>query len=227
MLYVKAKSTSPYAPLVPLVVGGVATAFGVSASPHFFLADHRPGRPVHAAGPGRGHHAIPLCARIHEGLVFSNRDQRTRLHALRFKIELSFKQALHTVGAWTYRFWMMPRRPIKRGHGDQFLHRQSEKYRDGVRRKLAADHRHIQIGLVAQGILQCLAALQPRLVWRHFASWLRTERSPECPSEFVVATALRHSLPDFLTAAPKDSNWRKFLCDRLDVDQVEGARLAA
>ncbi len=84
-----------------------------------------------------------------------------------------------------------------------------------------------QIGLVAQGILQGLAALQPRLVWTHFASWLRTQRSPECPSEFVVATALRHSLPDFLTAAPSDPNWRKFLCDRLDVAQFEGKRLAA
>jgi hypothetical protein len=150
-----------------------------------------------------------------------------RLYSLRFKIELSFKQALHTVGAWTYHFWMMPMRPIKHGHGDQFLHRQSEKYRDGVRRKLAAYHRHIQIGLVAQGILQCLAALQPRLVWSHFASWLRTKRSPECPSEFVVATALRHSLPDFLTASPSDPNWRKFLRARLDLDQFEGERLAA
>ena len=150
-----------------------------------------------------------------------------RLYALRFKIELSFKNALHTVGVWSYHFWMMPMRPIQRGHGNQFLHRESEAYRTSVRRKLAAYHRHIQVGLVAQGILQCLAALQPRLVWRHFASWLRTKSSPGCPTEFVVATALRHSLPDFLTAGPTDPIWRKFLCDRLDLDQFEGARLAA
>lgn len=150
-----------------------------------------------------------------------------RLYALRFKIELSFKNALHTVGAWTYHFWMMPMRPIQRGQGDQFLHRQSDLYRAGVRRKLAAYHRHIQVGLVAQGILQCLAALQPRLVWRQFASWLRTRTSPECPSEFVVATALRHSLPDFLAVGPSDPNWRKFLCDRIDLNQFDGARLAA
>ena len=31
---------------------------------------------------GRLHHAVPLCARIHEGLVFSNRDQRTLLDKL-------------------------------------------------------------------------------------------------------------------------------------------------
>jgi len=150
-----------------------------------------------------------------------------RLYALRFKIELSFKNALHTVGVWSYHFWMMPMRPIKRGQGDRCLHRESEAYRTSIRRKLAAYHRHIQVGLVAQGILRCLAALQPRLVWRHFASWLRTKSSPGCPTEFVVATALRHSLPDFLSAGPADPNWRKFLCDRLDLNQFEGARLAA
>jgi hypothetical protein len=42
--------------------------------------------------------------------------------------------------------------------GDQFLHHTSAAYRAAVRRKLAAYHRHIQIGLVAQGFLQCLAA---------------------------------------------------------------------
>jgi len=150
-----------------------------------------------------------------------------RLYALRFKIEVSFKQSLHTVGAWAYHFWMAGMRPIKRGHGDQFLHRSTEDYRRAVRRKLAAYHRHIQLGLVAQGILQCLAAAQPKLVWCQFASWLRTRRSPDCPSEFVVASALRHHLPDFLAAGPHDSNWRKFLLTRLDLDQLQGARLAA
>jgi len=150
-----------------------------------------------------------------------------RLYALRFKIEVSFKHSLHTLGAWAYHFWMRDMLPTKRGQGDQFLHRRSDPYRRAVRRKLAAYHRHIQIGLLAQGLLQCLAALQPKLVWGHFASWLRTKRSPDCPSEFVVATALRHSLPDFLAASPSDPNWRKFLRSRLDLDQAQGARLAA
>jgi len=80
---------------------------------------------------------------------------------------------------------------------------------------------------MAQGIRQCLAAVQPKLVWRHFASWLRTRKSPGCPSELVVAAALRHHLPDFLAAGPNDPNWQKFLRARLDLDQIEGARLAA
>lgn len=150
-----------------------------------------------------------------------------RLYALRFKIEVCFKQSLHTLGAWAYHFWMAQMRPVRRGGGDQYLHRQSAAYRVAVRRKLAAYHRHIQLGLVAQGLLQCLAAVQPKLVWRQFASWLRTRKAPGCPSELVVAAALRHHLPEFLAAGPADPTWRKFLRARLDVDQIEGARLAA
>jgi hypothetical protein len=44
-----------------------------------------------------------------------------RLYGLRFKIEVSFKQALHTIGAYAYHFWMMPMRTIKRGSGNQNL----------------------------------------------------------------------------------------------------------
>jgi hypothetical protein len=83
------------------------------------------------------------------------------------------------------------------------------------------------VRFVAQGLLQCLAAANPKIVWGHFSSWLRTKRSPDCPSEFVVATALRHHLPDFLKVGPGDPNWRKFLRSRLDLDQMQGARLAA
>ena len=150
-----------------------------------------------------------------------------RLYALRFKIEVSFKQALHGVGTWAYHFWMRPMTPLRRFQGDQFLHRKTAHYRDAVRRKLAAYHRHIQVGLVAQGILQCLAASQPALVWRHFGSWLRTVRTPDCPSEFVVSCALRNSLPEFLAASPQSSSFELFLRERLDLERSEGTCLAA
>jgi len=150
-----------------------------------------------------------------------------RLYALRFKIEVTFKQALHTLGVWAYHFWMRAMDPIQRGGGNQFLHRRSECYRGAVRRKLAAYHRYIQIGLIAQGLLQCLAALQPKLLWRCFASWIRTKRSISCPSEMVVATALRNHLKDFLAASPSDSSFKKFIRQRIDTRRPEGTRLAA
>jgi hypothetical protein len=44
-----------------------------------------------------------------------------------------------------------------RGPRTQYLHRKSDRYRAAVRRKLAAYHRYIQVGLISQGILQYLA----------------------------------------------------------------------
>ncbi|EQD69770.1 hypothetical protein B1A_06660, partial [mine drainage metagenome] len=97
-------------------------------------------------------------------------------YGLRFKIELSFKQALRVIGAYQYHFWMQDMKSLSRSSGTQYLHRKSERYRNAVRRKIAAYHRHIQVGLIAQGLLQYLAIQHPREVWASFGSWLRTIR---------------------------------------------------
>lgn len=150
-----------------------------------------------------------------------------RIYALRFKIEVSFKQALRTVGAYAYHFWMSEMKPLRRVSGNQYLHRESEKYRDAVRRKIGAYHRHIQLGLIAQGLLQVLSARMPRQVWRSYGSWLRTVRPGLAPSEQVVAIALRNTLPEFLAVGTKLSILVKFIRERLDLSRSEGIGLAA
>ena len=70
-----------------------------------------------------------------------------RIYGLRFKIEVSFKQAIHVIGAYAYHFWMAAMTPLRRVSGNQYLHHKSEAYRNAVRRKIAAYHRHIQLGL--------------------------------------------------------------------------------
>jgi hypothetical protein len=149
-----------------------------------------------------------------------------RIYALRFKIEVSFKQALRTVGAYAYHFWMSDMKPLRRVSGNQYLHRESEKYRDAVRRKIGAYHRHIQLGLIAQGLLQVLSARMPRQVWRSYGSWLRTVRPGLAPSEQVVAVALRNTLPEFLAVDTKLSILVKFIRERLDLSRSEGIDLA-
>ena len=109
------------------------------------------------------------------------------LYGLRFKIEVSFKQALRVIGAYAYHFWMAAMTPLRRVSGNQYLHHKSEDYRNAVRRKIAAYHRHIQLGLIAQGLLQTLSAMEPKLVWLSFGSWIRTVRGGLAPSEQVVA----------------------------------------
>jgi len=149
-----------------------------------------------------------------------------RLYGLRFKIELSFKQAARTLGAYGYHFWMRTMHKIGPRSGDQYLHRKTDQYRDAIRRKLAAYHRFIQIALISQGVLQCIAATTPALVWSSFGSWLCTIRPGIPPSELVVMIALRNSLPDFLIASGPGHLLRKFIRDRLDLNRAEGFRLA-
>lgn len=153
-------------------------------------------------------------------------DEIIELYGYRFKIELGFKQALRVVGAFGYHFWMAGMRPIQRGGGNQYLHRQTDHYREAVRRKLAAYHRFVQTGLIAQGLLQILGSTVPELVWQDFGSWIRTRRTGVCPSEMVVASALRNQLPRFLADPKNGLILPIFLHDRLDLNRHEGARLA-
>jgi hypothetical protein len=91
-----------------------------------------------------------------------------RIYGLRFKIEVSFKQAVCTIGAYAYHFWMLDMKRIARRSGNQHLHRESQKYRDAVHRKLNAYHCFVHAGIVAQGLLQYLACAHEALVWKSF-----------------------------------------------------------
>jgi hypothetical protein len=133
------------------------------------------------------------------------------LYAYRYKIELGFRHALHVVGSYAYHFWMLAMTPRPRLSGNQYMHHHSEHYRQQVRRKLAAYHNHVQLGCIAQGLLQYLALSCGSTVWQLFRSWLRTMHPDRPPSELVVAHALRTSLPDFLAAGPSDPALAKFL----------------
>jgi hypothetical protein len=153
--------------------------------------------------------------------------QVIELFGVRFKIEVSFKQAVYTLGTYAYHFWMNAMTPMPRRSGNQYLHRKPTAYRDQVRRKIAAYHAHIQLGVIAQGLLQTLALRCTPTVWKYFGSWLRTIRPGILPSEFVVAIALRHSLPLFLADSPQEHSLVKFIRARIDLSRHEGACLAA
>jgi hypothetical protein len=140
-----------------------------------------------------------------------------RLYGWRFKIEVSFKQAIHTVGAYAYHFWMQDMKPIRRGDGSQHPHHQSESYRQAVRRKLAAYERHIQLGLIAQGLLQYLALHFRRVVWFNFHTYIRTASPQKPPSEWVVSHALRHTWPQFLAGSPESVTLKKFLASKISL----------
>ncbi len=153
--------------------------------------------------------------------------QIIRLYGLRFKIEHTFKQAAHVIGSFTYHFWMQDMKPLRSRNGNQHLHRESLDYRNAIKRKIHAYHVFIQAGVVCQGLLQYLAVAFPNLVWNAFGSWLRTIRPGIPPSEFVVANALRQSLPEFLLDAVQRNFLAKFIVERQDATKMEMFRLAS
>ena len=117
--------------------------------------------------------------------------------------------------------------PLRRRSGNQYLHRKPLAYRDAVKRKMNAYHAFVQAGVVAQGLLQYLSATFPKLVWSSFGSWLRTIRPGIAPSEFVVATALRQRLPDFLFGYASSHTFAKFVTGRQDLGEMEMFRIAS
>jgi hypothetical protein len=106
--------------------------------------------------------------------------------------------------------------PIRRGSGKQYVHRKSQTYRKNVRRKIGAYERHIQLGLIAQGLMQYLALNFRRASWFNFNTYIRTAAPQKPPSEWVVSQALRQSWPQFLAGSAKSLALKKFLKSRID-----------
>jgi len=139
-----------------------------------------------------------------------------RLYGLRFKIELGFKQAVHTLGAFNYHFWMADMKRTRRRGGNQYMHRETPEYRAKIRRKLHAYHVFMMMGVITQGLMQYLSACHTALVWQSFGSWLRTIRVGVAPSELVVATAMRNTLNVFIRTCLQTNKLAKFIADRQD-----------
>lgn len=150
-----------------------------------------------------------------------------RLYGLRFKIEVSFKQMIHTIGTFAYHFWMATMTPLKSRPATQYPHKKTATYRSAIKRKLDAYHRHIQIGIIAQGLMHYLSLSSAKLVWASYGSWIRTIREGICPSEQVTMIALRNTLPEFLADSPQRSILAKFITERIDLERAEGVRLVA
>lgn len=153
--------------------------------------------------------------------------QIIELYGYRFKIEVSFKSALHVVGAFLYHFWMKNMTPITKKAKDQYMHHKSPAYRDAVRRKLDAYHRFMQLGLIAQGIMCVLATTVPELVFSSFGSYFRTIRPGIAPSVAMVAISLQNTLPHLFADNFSDPILTKFLCERLDLTQTKAKGLVA
>ena len=149
------------------------------------------------------------------------------MYGYRFKIEVSFRHTVHGMGTYAYHFWMQAMKPLRQNEGNQYLHKKEEAYRKAVKRKMEAYHRYVQLGCIAQGLLQYLALQHGQEVWSNFRSWLRTMKTDQPPSELVVSYALRSSLFDFLVNAPEDHKLKKIIAENMTVQQLQDYQHAA
>jgi len=148
-------------------------------------------------------------------------------YGYRFKIEVGFRSAIHGIGSYAYHFWMKDMKPIRRNEGNQYLHRKPDSYRNAVKRKIEAYHRFVQLGCVAQGLLQYLSLAYGKEVWAQFRSWLRTMNTNNPPSELVVSYALRSSLFEFLMNSPQDHKLKKIISENMTIQQMKEYQMAA
>lgn len=148
-------------------------------------------------------------------------------YGYRFKIEVGFRSAIHGIGTYAYHFWMKAMKPLRRKEGKQYLHKKSEGYRKAVKRKMEAYHRFVQLGCIAQGLLQYLSLVFGKEVWFQFRSWLRTMKTQNPPSELVVSYALRSSLFDFLVNSPQDHKLKNIISENMTLAQMQEYQMAA
>ena len=131
-------------------------------------------------------------------------------YSKRFKIEYSFKELKHIIGAFSYRFWIKGMRKTRRSEGDRYIHRESKRLKNKISIKMSAYHLYIQIAIIAQGLCQYLSLYHSDEVWRCHRSWLRTIRPGVAASVQVTQRALRSMLQDFRWTLPQTKSWQKF-----------------
>lgn len=120
-----------------------------------------------------------------------------------------------------YRFWLKAMMPKKRGKasGDSNIHFSPKAFKEKVRKKMKSYHIFIQLGLIAQGMLQYLSIYHSNVVWKTFGTWLRTIRDKTLPSEKVVAMAMSRTYHHFLGDNQNGSVF-KFLRDRSNLRSI-------
>jgi hypothetical protein len=109
-------------------------------------------------------------------------------YGLRFKIEVSFKSAVHSIGSFAYHFWTHALPKAKRIGGDRYTHRMARELSKRVWEKFESYHVFLQVAAIAQGITQILAAEMPAKVRELDTEYRRTVIA--LPSEATVKRVL-------------------------------------
>ena len=137
-------------------------------------------------------------------------DELLLAYALRFKIEVSYKQAIHSLGVYAYHFWS---KNFKNSNSKKpvIISDLPDKVKKSFVQKLNTFRIFIQTGLIAQGLLQYLVCKQPQDIWANFSYWIKTKKLNYFPSEWVSCIALKNALSEYLADNSEMSIFKKFL----------------
>ena len=146
-------------------------------------------------------------------------------YTFRFKIEVMFKQAIYQVGTFMYHFWIKVMAPTKRFSKEKILQFAPKSFKDKVKEKQNAYNLFIQLGFIAQGLMQYLSINCRQLVWNNFGTWFRTIRSNVPLSEKIVSLAMNKTYLEFLVDQQTDIIFKKFMRKRIDISKISGYKL--
>ena len=134
-------------------------------------------------------------------------------YGLRFKIEVTFRQLVHLLGSFAYRFWLKGLPTLPTWPSNLLLSDYSQAVQTQILNKVEAFERFVNLNAIALGLLQILAVELPQGIWANFPRWFRTLPSHGYPSERVAQLAIQHQaqmifpqsqpsllLPKFLSA---------------------------
>lgn len=212
---------------------------------------------VHAA---KSVFCVPPAARIHEGLVWSNRDKRTLLDKMLGLLDiLTLKAPFYFVAVAYYAAGKMVSGLLKQGnHLVTRVKSNAVAYAPAPRKKgrrtrgrpktygKKAKPKSLlgRLPKSCQTQNACLSGLHPGRIWCPGTAPVSCRRCTQAclgllrilaanhspgipPSEFVVANALRQSLPEFLLGPAKSDSLANFIADRQDTQNMRIFRLAS
>jgi hypothetical protein len=137
-------------------------------------------------------------------------------YGLRFKIEVTFRQLIHLLGGFAYRFWLKGLTTLPTWPGNLILSDYSQTMQTQIARKVEAFERFVALNAIALGLLQILSLELPQVIWGHFPRWLRTLPVHGYPSERIAQLALQHQAQMIFPHNPPSLLLPKFLATKLD-----------
>jgi len=123
-------------------------------------------------------------------------------YGLRFKIEVTFRQLIHLLGGFTYRFWLKSLSSLPTWPSNLVLSDYSQDLQAQILAKVETFERFVTLNTLALGLLQVLSLELPQTIWAHFPRWFRTLPSHGFPSERITLLSLQHQVQAFFPQSP-------------------------